>query len=498
MKFSRLSASIANNADEAPSIYMAICMVESLLDDIEDATGQEISGLPIGDDTLPTKMVWLCQAINQIYEEKGTELIRNRNRLDAAMKELNKVSTELESLSETAVRLSAVKIDLKEKQTALARVRAEREAYETIKEQCRQLQLEADSLQGFDQAAEEAKLRALQAETAKLSEVKSGLDAELAAVLKARDELVGKTAELRSELDQTAALLEQKNNALGGMEKQRLEARRRERELADQLREATEALSGLQDAVSRLQTETIPERKRQLDDEEARKASLEQTLASIDLEIGQLLAQNQELCSKIERAKEELNAHSGAYSHLTEDYKQKSEESAALARRLEDLKGKNDAQKYEIYRRQMAEQIAELETMGQECAAMEQELAELGQTAQAKRRRVEELSEKKAQAEGVERQISDVLRKLDPIASEDFITKLERNRQRLVTLENVRENLSSTLSDMREILGEMPVNDSGAALDRMKDTLQGLLNYTDKLQKNLVMYAKSVALEEEK
>lgn len=498
MKFSRLSASIANNAEEAPSIYMAVCMVESLLDDIEDVTGQEISDWPIGDDTLPTKLVWLCQVINQIYEEKSGELIRNRSRLDSAMRELNKVSAELKSLSETAAQLSVMKTELKKRQTALEHAKAEKEEFEAIKKQCVQLQLEADSLRGYDQAAEESKLRALRAETARLAKAKSGLDAELAAVSSSRDELVGKTADLRSELDQIKALLEQKTNALSGIEQQRLEARERERALTDQLREATEALSGLQDAVSQLQTEKLPERKRQRDDEEARKASLEQTLASLDLEIGQLIENNQELSAKIERAKEELSAHSGAYSHLTEDYKQKSEEIAALARRLESLKGKNDVQKYEIYKRQMAEQIAELEQIGQECAAAEQRIAELDRTIQAKKRRAEELNETKAQAEDVERQVTDVLRKLDPVASEDFITKLARNRQRLVTLENVRESLASTLSDMRETLGGMPVNDSGAALDSMKDRLRELLNYTDKLQEKLVTYAKNVTLEEYK
>lgn len=496
MEFSRLKASILNNAEEAPSIYMAICMVESLLDDIEDATGQEIGDWPVGDDTLPTKMVWLCQMINQIYEEKSGELSRNRNRLDTAMRELRKVNTELETLSDIGVRLSAVKADLKKSQNALEHAKAEQREYEEISEECRRLQLEADSLRGFDKAAEEAKLKVLQAETADLSEAKSGLEAEFAALRAARDEIVEKTAGLKSEIEETTALLEQKNHTLSSMEKQYLEEQRRERELTDQLREATEALSSLQDAVSQLQSKRIPERERQRDDEEARKNSLEQTLAALELETGQVLEKNQELSSKIERAKEDLKAHNNAYTHLTGAYKQKSEEIAALAKRLEDLSGKNDVQKHEIYRRQMADQIANLEKMGQECADMEQKLSELDQAVRTKQHEMDELSKRKEQAESVERDISDVLRKLEPVASENFITKLEENRQRLETLESVRERLSGTLSDMKEILGEMPVDDSGTGLDSMKAILHRLLNYTDRLQKDLVTYAKNVTLEE--
>ena len=484
MEFSQLKASIANNADETPSIYMALCMVESLLDDMEDVTGQEISDLPIGDDILPTKMVWLCQVMNQIYEEKSKELIRNRVRLDTAMRELNEVSAELETLSGTAVQLSAVKADLKQKQAAFERAKAEREEYERIKEQYRQLQLEADHLGEFDKAAEEAKLRALQAETADMIKAKSGLEAELKAASAARDEMVEQTAGLRSAIEKAAALLEQKSSALAGLEKQRLEAQSREREL-------TEALSSLQDTVSRLQTEKIPERRRQRDDEEARKNSLEQTLASLDLETGQLLEENQELSARIEKAKEDLKAHSSAYSYLTESYKQKNEEIAALVQRLEDLKGKTDTQKHGIYQRQMAEQIAELEKTERECAAMEE-------TIRVNQRRAEELSRKREQSEAVARRLSEELRRLEPFASEAFLAKLERNKQRLEALETVRGNLLNTLSDMREILGEIPVDDNGAMLDSMGGTLQRLLNYTDMLQQNLVLYARNVTLEESK
>lgn len=498
MEFSRLRASIANNAEEAPTIYMALCMVESLLDDMEDVTGQEIGELPIGNDTLPTKMVWLCQVIGQIYEEKGGEFARNRTRLDTAMRDLKKTGAELETFSEAAVQLSAVKADLKQRQAALDRARAEQEEYERIKEQCRRLQLEADSLHSFDKAAEEAKLRTLQAETAGLAEVKSGLEAERASLSEAMDKIVEETAGLRAELEQAQARLEQKSNALSVMEQQRLEAQKREGELAGRLREATEALSALQDAVTLLETEKLPERKCQLDDEEARKNGLEQTLASLELETGQLRDKNLELSSKIAEAQEEFDVHNSVYSRLTADCRQKSEEIAALVQRLEELQGKNDAQKHEIYRRQRMEQIAELERLGEECAAMEQELAQLDRDVKAKQREEEELRKTIAQAEEIKRKLSDAARELEPKASEDYVIKLEENRQRLEMLETARGNLAGTLSDIREILGEMPVNDSGASLDGMKATLQVLLNYTNRLQKNLVLYAKSVTLEERK
>lgn len=498
MKFSHLRASIENNAEEEPSIYMAICMIESLLEDIEDATGQEVGDWPIGDVTLPTKLVWLCQVINQIYQAKSGELVRNRPRLDAAMKELEKAGAELEKLSGTAVRLSEANAELKKRQAALARAKGEREEYERVKEECGRLQREAESLRGFDKAAEEAKLRSLRAETADMARARAGLEAERADVMAAWNEAVEKNAALRSEIEQARANVEQKKNALSGLEKQRQDAQTRRSELSDRLHEATAALSGLQDAVSRLETETVPERKRQRDDEEARKAGLEQKLASLELETRQLLEKNQELSAEIEKAKEVYNARYSAYSDLTEDCKRKNEEITALEQRLEDLKGITDAQKHEIYKRQIAEQISDLEKAGQECAAMEEELRELDRANEAKKHEAEELNKKKAQAEDRERRIAGILLELEPIASEDFAAKLERNRQRLELLETVRGNLSGTLSEIQEILGIIPADDNGVQIERMKGALQGFLNYTDKLQDDLVKYAKSVRLEESK
>ena len=54
MKFDRLNSSIALNAREAPSIYMTMCMIESLFRDVEDASGNELSHTELGDEQTDT------------------------------------------------------------------------------------------------------------------------------------------------------------------------------------------------------------------------------------------------------------------------------------------------------------------------------------------------------------------------------------------------------------------------------------------------------------
>ena len=64
VEFKRLRASLENNAQGEPSIYMALCLMETLVYDIEQESGSgTLDQCPAGDDTLPTKLIWLCRKI---------------------------------------------------------------------------------------------------------------------------------------------------------------------------------------------------------------------------------------------------------------------------------------------------------------------------------------------------------------------------------------------------------------------------------------------------
>ena len=72
MKFDRLQASILNNADQSPSLYMALCMAEALFADIESACGTDLSHCPVCGSILSLGAVEaedLCHLISAVIGE---------------------------------------------------------------------------------------------------------------------------------------------------------------------------------------------------------------------------------------------------------------------------------------------------------------------------------------------------------------------------------------------------------------------------------------------
>ena len=138
MKFNHLQASISNNANQSPSLYMAFCAVESLFADLEDNCGAELSRCPVGDERLPSKLVWLCRVINEIYSNNDAELQRNRSRLDAAMEKLNETRQELEKSADVYERLENAKAEYAVLEQKLQNSGAAAEEYEKLSEKCRQ------------------------------------------------------------------------------------------------------------------------------------------------------------------------------------------------------------------------------------------------------------------------------------------------------------------------------------------------------------------------
>lgn len=232
MQFKRLKASIAHNADEAPSIYLAICAMESLVYDIEDEAGCDISECQMGDETLPTKLAWLCGTIEEIYEENRGAMVRNRDRLRQSVTALQSIRAELTELAEAAQQLSNARKRLEEKQAELARAKEDRRAWEAVTAQCAEAEQELQTLKGFDVPAERRRLKELQDQSAALRVQQETLRAQLTQAQTERDGQAGARDALQAELaaaqEQTAALNAQQDRLRRENERQRAENARAE------------------------------------------------------------------------------------------------------------------------------------------------------------------------------------------------------------------------------------------------------------------------------
>ena len=201
MKFERLTSSIALNSNESPSIYMAMCMIESLFRDLEDATGKEISRIAPGDETLPTKLIWLARTLLKIYSENADEMQRNRKRLDVKMDELREKQEALSALSKVADELREAndRAQILSRQLNEAE-QSKREAMH-IMDLCREKRARIEELQKIDPARTRAELSELTEREKELSAERETLANDLAAGRQKTEALKSECSALKTELD---------------------------------------------------------------------------------------------------------------------------------------------------------------------------------------------------------------------------------------------------------------------------------------------------------
>lgn len=175
MEFNKLKNSIALNANEEPSIYSAVCMIETLFRDIQDESGVSIQNNPIGDENLPTKLIWLCRAINNIYKSNRAEFDRNTDRLDEKMQELGKMEEELVALSEIAQKLADVKKHSATLEEKLEGARNDKREFDILSERCSAAERELSEIVGFDKEAAQKKLYETDSQISRLKADNEGL-----------------------------------------------------------------------------------------------------------------------------------------------------------------------------------------------------------------------------------------------------------------------------------------------------------------------------------
>ncbi len=186
MKFDRLNSSIALNAHETPSIYMALCMIESLFKDVETASGTKLALAPAGDEQLPTKLIWLGRQLMSIYSENSDNMVRNRERLEKVLDQIREQEKSLAGLTQAASELH----EAQERSAALSRRLREAEETERevrrLEENSSQIRERLKQLEALDPAAVRAELDRLSARERELdarrNELKQAVEKQYDAV----------------------------------------------------------------------------------------------------------------------------------------------------------------------------------------------------------------------------------------------------------------------------------------------------------------------------
>ena len=218
MEFERLKASIVNNESEEPSIYLAMCMIEALFADIENASQEDdISACPAGDDGLPLKLTWLSKKVSRIYSEKNDELVRGRERLNKVMGDLERTRSELAPLAQLAEQRAAAEREYRQLDEQLDEAKEKKLEFDRICARRDETRAQLQKLSAFDAHAAEAELKSMQAQVEQLKAQEAELGRALSCCRSDREQLaqsVGAKQKERQEGDEKLRELQAQNEAL--------------------------------------------------------------------------------------------------------------------------------------------------------------------------------------------------------------------------------------------------------------------------------------------
>lgn len=212
MKFHKLKNSIELNAAEQPDVYSAVCMVEALFQDIKDESGHSIKDIPSGDERLPTKLVWMCRLIEQIYSANSAGFTRSRDMLDEKMERVKKLEAELDAYSDDAARLSAAKASALRLEEKLRAVRNDKQEYEALVSRCSSIEAELEELSGFDKGDAALRLEELENRKREIVAENSGYIAAMRNAENEFAELRHSVAENKARYNAACAELEREKN----------------------------------------------------------------------------------------------------------------------------------------------------------------------------------------------------------------------------------------------------------------------------------------------
>ncbi len=344
MKFDRLKASISNNADQTPSLYMILCMMESLVEDMEAGCGTEIGQCPMGDERLPTKLIWLSRIINEIYKNKSDELERNRARLDGAMEKLRQTQAELTGYSDAAKRLAAMQAEYAQLQSSLQEGQDMAQRCKELNDRCAQARQQLEQLRAFDPEKASRELSQLTAEISTRKEHQTALSEQLIAARQDADQLKQQLGALEAEHQQARQHVDTLTLQL-----------EKERGAAAQLQEKAEAIdlecAALTANRERLAGE-LEEKTRQANDHRSEiDAFQEQKLAPVLCKLEAVRRELEGLEADRQKTAQELEQLSNARNELIMEIARQKETNETTAENVKSTQGKLDglrAEKQEL------------------------------------------------------------------------------------------------------------------------------------------------------
>lgn len=502
MDFSRLKSSASLSSGEEPSVYLTLCMIESLFKDVEEAASCDLSNLPLGDESVSTKLVWLSRKLLKIYKENSGEFSRNRTRLDEMMQQMQAGEATLAEsvlISERLQQLQEKKGDLI---AELENAKKDRARYNELQQVVSALEAELEEARAFDMDAVQAQIVSLQADRDALCQERQTAEANCAALLSenaalalaleqadasltsAQEEssqLRKKNALVQGKLDECKATLEAEQQAylalnaekekcyaeVGCLNSQKLRAQQQLELFRSQ------ELLPLEDAVQDALQE-VESCKQELSEKQALLETYEKDRDGIILSLAVLMPKLEDAKAALEEKQKELSAAEGKRAEAEAERDSVACEIKELTQQLDALQGdilrlRNEA--LPAAQKHTEAALVSLRQAQDEIAGCEAQTADLTEKSESLRQKLppltEEVNRKNAEYTELTARYTEQSRELSRLQQQLEALRGKNDREKL---RRYKEQLNAEIGELTALTGECTAAE--AELNTTKEQLR--------------------------
>ena len=466
MNFENLMAAIKANGEEAPSLTLAFHLIQSVVKDIEQESGQKFKNVDIGDEYEYTGLLGgQMRVLLNTYAVTSESQEGVSERLSAMNEKLENAEKETEGLLESISAMEGVEKQIAEaekKKDGLAErlkgLESREREYESIVRQCEELEKQISDMQNYD-IAEKTK------EKEELEKKASAFDSQVVELNSTIQKLKSTIADLTKQLSSAEAEAKKAEDEKEGLEKQIAAANEGTARLLGELKKLQASINEAEQKKKAAENdlEAARERKTRLEEESAAlKVEYDKLYTE---EINGLIAKNDEMRSAIE---DQENYKKGLFDQKASLEKKYTELLQAIAelqnKEIPELEGKLKTKTAETARLEgeKAVLVQKLRALNEELDMMQKDIASNLENVKkledelipqsASRFAVVENDYKKKLAEHQEMlaQIDKCLGDTEKLSKENA-SSAEQLKKKQEELEELRSRLSSNNKDIEQL-----------------------------------------------
>lgn len=457
MKFEALKRSIKLNENDACTIYLALCLMDSLYLDIKKESGKNLENNELGNAAkLPIMLARQCRLIRKIYANNIEAMYNYKDSIEKQMNEMADIEKELSQLSDSLEGFDLDKKTLAELNEELAEAQKQKQKHSEIVEQISDAKARLSGFETLDIATEKAELADLEK---KCTEFET-----------AYGDVLKQKSKLQNSLDE---LSEKKS----GLENDILDSKR---EISD----TESAIAALEEEMRRLNVSK--------EEFHSNYAELKEVLPELSKEVELLRPKAEQLVSEKQRLESEKN-------ELKRQRDESFEKSAEIKIEIEDLTSRNE--KYKIKIAELAKQRDELETVKN---ASQRECEQLNSTISSSSEQVRKLKEEIIPKQNtlIEQYKATLLTLNDKIteqknrigameghiaekqkAIDESAEKISRYNETIGSLTKTLEANSTEISELQTTLSELENRSDLEQVEKRKEQLAAAISKLEEAQR---------------